>query len=371
MVVIQKCEVEAREGWSDGDGVEKIWTKEEMADDTDDMGIASPGALLEENLDEDDAYSISRDSQGLGQESETASLSEGEVGGVLRYEDPEALKNHIETVMKIGREKTTFKGVEELKNAAEEGDEQFPPRVRQGQIIFGSVSVAHVQGYDNSCKGDLYNMIAPIIMAMKTGQPRKYPYLHAAVYAGMHKGYHYVIENGGHLTGSRLGMISATPMDRAFEENAEFFVLSPPKDSEGRSTRYLVLQRALASLGMYYNYHMRAVSCEVFAMTLLKLRPTFEPLQTEVLSPSKGYEITDKKKQEDEKKFMEFHNALCGRIGIVTNRLILSLQYYLDHVKPNPRPDSNSKMQEMNENYPTWATNMALEYEHFFEAIHM
>ena len=47
-------------------------------------------------------------------------------------------------------------------------------------------------------------------------------------------------------------MISATPVEKAFERDAEFFVLSPPKDSDGRSTRYLVLQRALASLGMYY-----------------------------------------------------------------------------------------------------------------------
>ena len=46
-----------------------------------------------------------------------------------------------------------------------------------------------------------------------------------------------------------------------------------------------------------YSYHLRAVNCEVFVMTLLKLRPTFEPLQTDVLNPSKGYEITDKKRQ--------------------------------------------------------------------------
>ena len=64
-------------------------------------------------------------------------------------------------------------------------------------------------------------------------------------------GHHYVIENGGHL-GHGIGMISATPVEKAFERDAEFFVLSPPKDSDGRSTRYLVLQRALASLGMYY-----------------------------------------------------------------------------------------------------------------------
>ena len=106
-------------------------------------------------------------------------------------------------------------------------------------------------------------------------------------------------------------------------------------------------------------------------MTLLKLRPTFEPLQTDVLNPSKGHPITEKKRGEDEKRFMEFHEALFERIGKVADRLILSLRYYLEHVQPNPRPDESSKMQELNAKYPAWAAHMALEYDKFFEAIHL
>ena len=110
----------------------------------------------------------------------------------------------------------------------------------------------------------------------ETGQARRFAYLHAAVYAGEHNGDHYVIENGGHF-GEGIGMINAKTFEGAFEADAQFFVLSPPKDSNGKSTRYMVLQRALASCGLYYKYHMRAVSCEVFAMTMMNCKPVFEP----------------------------------------------------------------------------------------------
>ena len=52
-------------------------------------------------------------------------------------------------------------------------------------------------------------------------------------------------------------MISAQKLEEAFDSEANFFILSPKKDSEGRSTRQIVLQRALASLGLYYEYHDR------------------------------------------------------------------------------------------------------------------
>ena len=126
-----------------------------MACDNDDFF-----ALLGENIDVDDAYSISMESSGLGLESEVASATDGECENVMRYEDPEVLKEHMKKVVNIGRDKTTFKGVEDLMMAAEEL-QQFPPRLRQGQIIFGSVSIAHHKGLDDTPKGMFYNMISP------------------------------------------------------------------------------------------------------------------------------------------------------------------------------------------------------------------
>ena len=70
------------------------------------------------------------------------------------------------------------------------------------------------------------------------------------------QGSHYII-NTEELFGSNLGMISAQKLEEAFDSEANFFILSPKKDSEGRSTRQILLQRALASLGLYYEYHDR------------------------------------------------------------------------------------------------------------------
>ena len=135
-----------------------------------------------------------------------------------------------------------IKGVEELEKVTQGNN----PQLRRGQILFGTVSLAHHRGVpEESLMGKLTNSVASILLGVKTGEFRKYPYLHAAVYAGKHAGRHYVIENGGaYSTG--IGMVSALPIEEAFEADAKFLIISPPKDSNGRSTRYLVLQRALA-----------------------------------------------------------------------------------------------------------------------------
>ena len=82
--------------------------------------------------------------------------------------------------------------------AAENETLPSKPQLRRGQLIFGTVSVAHHQRVDNDpIRGPLYNLVAPILNWSKTGQFRQYPYLHVAVYAGQYEGVHYVIENGG------------------------------------------------------------------------------------------------------------------------------------------------------------------------------
>ena len=135
------------------------------------------------------------------------------------------------------------------------------------------------------------DLFAPVLTLIDSGQARQYAYLHAAVYAGKHADVDYVIENGGGFMesseGTNLGMVQACTFGDAFERDAKFFVLSPPKDSKGRSTRYMVLQRALASCGLFYDYHMRAVSCEAFALTMMTVEPIYNPIQVEVIKPSR------------------------------------------------------------------------------------
>jgi hypothetical protein len=118
--------------------------------------------------------------------------------------------------------------------------------LREGQIIFGTVSLAHHRGEDGSI-GWIYNLLSPLLRTIGTGQKRSFPYLHSSVYAGVFDGKHYVIENGGFTDEeTHTGKISARTIDEAFEKESNFFSVSPPKDSSDKSTRYLVLQRALA-----------------------------------------------------------------------------------------------------------------------------
>ena len=163
--------------------------------------------------------------------------------------------------------------------------------LRRGQIIFGTVTIAHHEDIEDTWQGVMSNLFAPVLTLIDSGQARQYAYLHAAVYAGDHLGEHHVIENGGGFTesseGTLLGMVNACKIGEAFEKDAKFFVLSPPRDSTGRSTRYMVLQRALATCGLFYDYHMRAVSCEAFALTMMTVEPEYNPIQVEVIAPSR------------------------------------------------------------------------------------
>ena len=249
---------------------------------------------------------------------------------VFRYDSPESIKKHIKKLMSPGGLAKVIRGIKKLEIAAGETDET-KPQLRKGQIIFGSVSLAHHKNVEDPTTSFVLNLFAPILMAFETGEARKYPYLHAAVYAGKFNGCHYVIENGGFFGWNNLGMISAVPMEKAFEEDARFFIMSPPKDSDGNSTRHLILQRALACLGTFYHYHMRSVNCEVFAMTLMKLEPKFEPVQMDpnVLRHSKGHGMTDEKMDEDQTRFLKFHQALLQKLEWYQNNTILTLDYYL------------------------------------------
>ena len=211
----------------------------------------------------------------------------------MEYKDTEAIKKHIKSTVKKYNSKTypVFKGIKELIAATEPEDEDSKPLLRRGQIIFGTVTIAHHEGREDHWTGDMSNIFAPLLTLALTGQARKYAYLHAAVYAGVDDDIHYVIENGGGFTrsseGKLLGMVNACTINEAFESDARFFVLSPPKDFQGRSTRYMVLQRALASCGLFYDYHMRAVSCEAFALTMMTVEPEYNPIQNEVIKPER------------------------------------------------------------------------------------
>mgnify|MGYP001399947731 CR=1 FL=1 len=236
------------------------------------------------NLQNDTRQAIADESAGLGASSGVGFAA----GKVYRFGDREDVEAHIK---EIAHDKASDKVIEGTANLIQAGEvnegQGSPPLLRPGQIIFGTASGAGV------CPplGWLGNCVRKKILKFATGEARKFAYCHVAVYAGKYNGNHYVIHNGGnnwkHLG---LGMISAVTIEEAFEKKALFFVLSPPKDSDGNSTRNLILQRALACLGTFFAYNIRAVSCEVFAMTMMHLKPTLEengPIQLKALKPLK------------------------------------------------------------------------------------
>ena len=295
---------------------------------------------------------------------------------VFRYDCPETIKKHIKNLIRPGGSSKVIRGIKKLKIAACEIDET-KVQLRKGQIIFGTVSVAHAKNAKNSLSSFFWNLFAPILMTFETGEARKYPYLHAAVYAGKFNGRHYVIENGGGIPMfDHLGMISAVPMEKAFEEHASFFIMSPPKDSEGNSTRHLLLQRALVCLGTFYRYHIRSVNCEVFAMTLMRLEPKFEPIQTDpnVLSPSKGYDTTDCQMDADQGRFLKFHQALLRKLEWYQDDTILTLDYYLKNkVDQDQRAKATVTCHDAdvlnNACCIPWWVEMDSDYESFADAV--
>ena len=260
---------------------------------------------------------------------ETEVAQEGEMGKVMRYKDPKLVREAMSSILRIGlsqfmtfwdqkRNHVIFESTQNLIDATEPSGQRDVSQLRQGQIIFGTRSAAWMKQFGQERKqynaeSWFYNLIAPIICYQDCGETRKYPCLHGAVYAGKHAaskcdycrdvgeaeciGHHWVIENIGNFKNKKIGRVTARPLEKAFEEDAKFFVLSPPKDSNNRSTRYILLQRALACLGLEYEFNITAVNCENFVMSLLKLSPEEEPdrLQTgspeAVIKPSKGYEI--------------------------------------------------------------------------------
>ena len=130
--------------------------------------------------------------------------------------------------------------------------------------------------------------------------------------------------------------------------------MSPPKDRKNKSTRYLVLQRALASIGLEYTYHIRAVSCETFVTALFGLLSDdfFDPLQTEVLHSPLPKDIQEQKAR-DFRRFKKFHQDLCTQIESVPEGTILTLRFFME------RPDKQA--------YP-WFQQMAVAYARYIEA---
>ena len=95
-------------------------------------------ALTGQNLGPDNFNSL-KVSSGGGSGSVTRAGS----SQVLRY-DRVKVQEHIKNIIGGSNERNTFLGLENLKQAASE------KKIREGQIIFGTVSLAHHLDIDNT-----------------------------------------------------------------------------------------------------------------------------------------------------------------------------------------------------------------------------
>ena len=328
-------------------------------------GCPAATTLVDENLDSEEYAAMHMGSEFY---SATEVESEGSKGKVMQYGDSKVLKNAIlEQIDEDVRGTTSqvYSGIAKLKKAIQNKE------LRRGQLIFGTVTPAHHSGTDGTFEGYMSNLFAPIYFQITAEQSRQYAYLHAAIYAGKHKGKHYVIENGGHY-GEGIGMVDVEELDEAFEKDAQFFILQPKRDSSGKSTRYMVLQRALACCGLYYEYHLRAVSCEAFALTVMNFRPVYEPLQSEVIPPDKKHPMTPEKKKADKKRFETFFAHLSQRLDQIQELSLLTLRYYIDSVNDADKyqydEDNPQSLDELNAIKP-WFHQMSADYDKMFKAI--
>ena len=125
---------------------------------------ASSSWLWRENLEDEDAKALATNK---AHKETKLGKTVGERGAmkVLRFKNPEVVKRQIKTIckvgkeefirghldkaLKIGRERTLFKGIQQLEKAAVTGE---PPLLRKGQVVFGTVSLAHAQDKDGTIR---------------------------------------------------------------------------------------------------------------------------------------------------------------------------------------------------------------------------
>ena len=170
-----------------------------------------------------------------------------------------------------------------------------------------------------------------------------------------------------------MGYVDCLPLQNAFGPDARFFILDPPKDANGNSTRYLVLQRALASVGVCFQYHLRAVSCEAFAMTMMNAEPDWRSLQLQVLNNTMvtSVKMTKEKRQADAAMYQEFYKSIVARWRMLDQPVILTLKYLVNTYtmrKVFPLEQGKSH-QQLNREKKPWFRAMIADYQKFFNHV--
>ena len=171
-------------------------------------------------------------------------------------------------------------------------------------------------------------------------QSRKFAYFHTAVYVRKDNDTNFVVENGGFEDRDRNGTITVRPLKEAFSTDSLFFIATPPKDvDDDKTLRYMVQQRALASVGVRYTYDIKAVSCETFSLMMLGMfESTRSAVQEEILRSHKKNLSTKEEERIDERnkqKYEKFHQSVLQNIKSVNHGVVLTLNFLLKNCLHN------------------------------------
>ena len=120
-------------------------------------------------------------------------------------------------------------------------------------------------------------------------------------------------------------------------------MVTPPKDHQEKSRRYIVLQRAFASVGVEYTYHIKSVSCESFALMMIGLFKESQAIQAEVLRSHKKDPPDDELRAiavQNTKRYKYFYESVLENIKRVKYGVRLTLKFMLNcPSNPNPKDE--------------------------------
>ena len=261
------------------------------------------------------------------QGAETVGVGQAGKDKILRY-DVKEIENHIKQWIK-SKVRLRFHGIKDLEHAANQGN------LRSGQLIFEEVHLSPNEAGIYS-KGSFDGIINPLLtkLTLKGSAQQQLTHFHVAVYVGVSEGNHLVVDNNDEdgLTG-RIGLV---PLRDAFFKPSTFFIVSPPKDDNGETMRYMIQQRALATVGIRYKYCNLRVSWEQFGLLMMGLFEESKTIQGEaVAARKKNPTLKSKTDSFGKLKVHELHEAVLGALESVRRGVVITLEYLAQREKAN------------------------------------
>ena len=295
--------------------------------------------LLGTNFRDDALEGFKRQSRNKG--TPTEGIGKPGKARILRY-DAKAVEMHIKKWIE-DKVRVRYLGINNLLTAAKHGE------LRKGQLIFEQVHISSADAPRLTEKCSFQEVLNPLFSKFKTNTSQLIPHFRIAVYAGIHHDIPYVVDNDGE---NGIGTIMAMPLDCAFKKQSTFFIVSPPHDVKGETSRYITHQRALATVGINYRYHNLATSWKQFGLLMMGFDSESKSLQQETsrMNENDTSETAQVKKtlmqQYESKGYNELHESVDEKMSSVRRGVILTLDYLMEQSLKTSKWDQNNVLKE-------------------------